>query len=101
MAVTPNSVSHLVVKTVRVSSTSFILKFTSAGLSNEDAAGGVCERCGSSTTKKLKNQWMLKMSSYADSLLDGLAETEFWDKIKIAQINWIGSAGTIMMAPVP
>ena len=62
------------------------------GLSNEDAAGGVCERCGSSTTKKLKNQWMLKMSSYADSLLDGLAETEFWDKIKTAQINWIGKS---------
>ena len=39
------------------------------GLSNEDAAGGVCERCGSLTTKKLKNQWMLKMSSYADSLI--------------------------------
>ena len=62
------------------------------GLSNEDAAGGVCERCGAATTKKLKNQWMLKMSSYADSLLDGLAETEFWDKIKTAQINWIGKS---------
>ena len=62
------------------------------GLSNEDAAGGVCERCGSPTTKKLKNQWMLKMSSYADSLLDGLKDTEFWDKIKTAQINWIGKS---------
>lgn len=62
------------------------------GLSNEDAAGGVCERCGSPTTKKLKNQWILKMSSYADSLLDGLKDTEFLDKIKTAQINWIGKS---------
>ncbi len=60
------------------------------GLSNEDAAGGVCERCGHPTTKKLKNQWMLKMSAYADSLIEGLKDTEFLDKIKLAQINWIG-----------
>lgn len=62
------------------------------GLSNEDAAGGVCERCGSETTKKLKNQWMLKMSAYADSLIEGLKDTEFLEKIKTAQINWIGKS---------
>lgn len=62
------------------------------GLSNEDAQGGVCERCGSLTTKKLKNQWVLKMSEYADKLLDGLADTEFLDKVKTAQINWIGKS---------
>lgn len=62
------------------------------GLSNEDAAGGVCERCGTATTKKLKNQWMLKMSAYADSLIEGLNDTEFLDKIKTAQINWIGKS---------
>lgn len=62
------------------------------GLSNEDAAGGVCERCGSRTEKKLKNQWILKMTAYADRLLDGLKETEFLDKIKTAQINWIGKS---------
>lgn len=62
------------------------------GLSNEDAAGGVCERCGNPTTKKLKNQWMLKMSEYADSLIEGLQDTEFLDKIKTAQINWIGKS---------
>ncbi len=62
------------------------------GLSNEDAAGGVCERCGHATTKKLKNQWMLKMSAYADSLIEGLKDTEFLDKIKTAQINWIGKS---------
>ena len=62
------------------------------GLSNEDAEGGVCERCGTKTTKKLKNQWMLKMSEYADKLIDGLPDTEFLDKVKTAQINWIGKS---------
>ena len=62
------------------------------GLSNEDAEGGVCERCGSKTTKKLKEQWMLKMSDYSQRLLDGLEETEFMDKIKTAQVNWIGKS---------
>ena len=62
------------------------------GLSNEDAEGGVCERCGAKTEKKLKSQWMLKMSSYADRLLEGLEETEFMEKIKTAQINWIGKS---------
>ena len=60
------------------------------GLSNEDAEGGVCERCGSKTEKKLKSQWMLRMSDYADRLLEGLDKTEFMEKIKTAQINWIG-----------
>ena len=63
-----------------------------SGLSNEDAEGGVCERCGSPTTKKLKNQWVLKMSEYADKLIDGLDDTEFLDKVKTAQINWIGKS---------
>ena len=62
------------------------------GLSNEDAEGGVCERCGAKTEKKLKSQWMLKMSAYADRLLEGLDETEFMEKIKTAQINWIGKS---------
>ncbi|MGM9877358.1 MAG: leucine--tRNA ligase [Bacilli bacterium] len=60
------------------------------GLSNEDSEGGVCERCGSKTEKKLKSQWMLKMSDYAQKLLDGLDKTEFMNKIKVAQVNWIG-----------
>ena len=62
------------------------------GLSNEDAAGGVCERCGSKVEKKLKNQWMLKMTAYADSLIEGLNDTDFMEKIKTAQINWIGKS---------
>ena len=60
------------------------------GLSNEDAEGGVCERCGTKTTKKLKNQWVLRMSDYADKLISGLPDTKFLDKVKTAQINWIG-----------
>ena len=71
------------------------------GLSNEDAQGGVCERCGSKTTKKLKNQWLLKMSAYADKLIDGLKDTEFLDKVKTAQINWIGkSIGSEVNFPI-
>ncbi len=62
------------------------------GLSNEDAAGGICERCGSKTEKKLKNQWMLRMTKYADRLLEGLNETDFIDRVKLAQINWIGKS---------
>ncbi len=62
------------------------------GLSNEDAEGGVCERCGTRVEKKLKNQWVLRMSNYADKLLDGLKDTEFLEKVKTAQINWIGKS---------
>ena len=61
-------------------------------LSNEDAAGGVCERCGNTVVQKEKNQWMLKMSEYAQSLLDGLEETAFADRVKLGQINWIGKS---------
>ncbi len=71
------------------------------GLSNEDAQGGVCERCGTETTKKLKNQWVLKMSKYADKLIDGLDDTDFLDKVKTAQINWIGkSIGASVNFPI-
>ena len=62
------------------------------GLSNEDSSGGVCERCGAKVVQKEKEQWMLKMSAYAEKLLDGLDDTEFQEKIKTAQINWIGKS---------
>ncbi len=62
------------------------------GLSNEDSSGGVCERCGSKVVQKEKEQWMLRMSDYAESLLDGLNDTHFADKIKLGQINWIGKS---------
>ena len=61
-------------------------------LSNEDAAGGVCERCGSVVEQKEKSQWMLKMSSYAEDLLTGLEDTHFANKVKLGQINWIGKS---------
>lgn len=71
------------------------------GLSNEDAQGGVCERCGTATEKKLKNQWVLRMSNYADKLLDGLKDTKFLDKVKTAQVNWIGkSVGATVQFPL-
>ena len=61
-------------------------------LSNEDAAGGVCERCGSQVEQKEKSQWMLKMSEYSEDLLKGLDDTNFADRVKLGQINWIGKS---------
>ena len=61
-------------------------------LSNEDAAGGVCERCGETVVQKEKSQWMLRMSDYAEDLLKGLDDTNFADKVKLGQINWIGKS---------
>ena len=61
-------------------------------LSNEDAAGGVCERCGSKVVQKEKEQWMLRMSDYAEDLLKGLDDTNFADRVKLGQINWIGKS---------
>lgn len=61
-------------------------------LSNEDSAGGVCERCGSSVVQKEKEQWMLRMSDYSEDLLKGLDDTNFAPKVKLGQINWIGKS---------
>ncbi len=61
-------------------------------LSNEDSAGGICERCGSLVVQKEKSQWMLKMSDYAEDLLKGLDDTNFAEKVKLGQINWIGKS---------
>ena len=61
-------------------------------LSNEDAAGGVCERCGDTVVQKEKSQWMLKMSDYSEDLLKGLDDTNFADRVKLGQINWIGKS---------
>ncbi len=61
-------------------------------LSNEDAAGGVCERCGEAVVQKEKSQWMLKMSEYAEDLLRGLDDTNFKERVKLGQINWIGKS---------
>ena len=61
-------------------------------LSNEDAAGGVCERCGTQVVQKEKSQWMLRMSNYSEDLLEGLKDTNFAEKVKLGQINWIGKS---------
>ena len=62
------------------------------GLSNEDSSGGVCERCGTQVEQREKEQWMLRMSDYAQDLIDGLDDTDFQERIKTAQINWIGKS---------
>ncbi|MFB0918548.1 MAG: class I tRNA ligase family protein, partial [Clostridiaceae bacterium] len=60
------------------------------GLSNEDSSGGVCERCGTQVVQKQKEQWMLRMSDYAEDLLQGLKDTKLMESIKTAQFIWIG-----------
>jgi leucyl-tRNA synthetase len=60
------------------------------GLANEEVVGGVCERCGSEVVRKVKSQWMLKITEYADKLIDDLDMVDYVDKIKVSQVNWIG-----------
>ena len=66
-------------------------------LSNEDAAGGVCERCGTVVEQREKSQWMLKMASYSEDLLKGLDDTNFAERVKLGQINWIGKSTGVEM----
>lgn len=60
------------------------------GLSNEEVVNGVCERCGSEVVQKRKSQWMLKITEYAQRLIDDLDDVNYLEKIKIQQKNWIG-----------
>ncbi len=60
------------------------------GLSNEEVVNGVCERCGSQVVQKRKSQWMLKITEYAQSLIDDLDKVDYLEKIKTQQKNWIG-----------
>ena len=60
------------------------------GLANEEVVGGVCERCGGQVVRKVKSQWMLKITDYADKLIDGLSLVDYIERIKVSQINWIG-----------
>lgn len=60
------------------------------GLANEEVVDGKCERCGTEVVHKMKNQWMLKITAYADRLIDDLEEVDFEERIKASQINWIG-----------
>ncbi len=59
-------------------------------LANEEVVNGVCERCGSEVVHKVKSQWMLKITAYAQRLIDDLAEVDFLERIKTQEINWIG-----------
>ena len=60
------------------------------GLANEEVVNGVCERCGSPVVQKEKSQWMLKITEYAQRLIDDLDDLDYLEKIKIQQKNWIG-----------
>jgi len=60
------------------------------GLANEEVVNGVCERCGGEVIRKVKSQWMLKITDYAQKLLDGLDNVDFIEKVKTQQRNWIG-----------
>ena len=60
------------------------------GLANEEVVNGVCERCGSPVVQKEKSQWMLRITKYAQRLIDDLDDVNFLDKIKAQQKNWIG-----------
>jgi len=62
------------------------------GLANEEVVGGNCERCGSKVERKTISQWVVKITKYADKLIEGLEKTNFIDKVKQAQINWIGKS---------
>ena len=60
------------------------------GLANEEVVNGVCERCGSPVVQKEKSQWMLRITKYAQRLIDDLDGIDYLDKIKAQQKNWIG-----------
>ncbi len=62
------------------------------GLANEEVIEGKCERCGAVTSQKKMNQWIVKITQYADRLIEGLTKTDFIEKVKTAQINWIGKS---------
>ena len=62
------------------------------GLANEEVVGGVCERCGGEVVKREREQWILKITKYADRLIDGLKNLDFLEQIKTQQINWIGKS---------
>ncbi len=62
------------------------------GLANEEVVNGVCERCGGEVVRKVKNQWMLKITEYADRLIKDLDDVDYIDRVKTQQTNWIGKS---------
>ncbi len=62
------------------------------GLANEEVVNGVCERCGAEVIRKVKSQWMLKITDYAEKLIEGLDGVDYVEKIAVSQKNWIGKS---------
>ena len=60
------------------------------GLANEEVVNGVCERCGAPVVRKVKSEWMLKITNYADKLIEGLNDVDYIERVKVSQKNWIG-----------
>ena len=62
------------------------------GLANEEVVNGVCERCGAPVVRKVKSEWMLKITDYAEKLLEGLNDVDYIERVKVSQKNWIGKS---------
>ncbi|MBC5685091.1 leucine--tRNA ligase [Roseburia sp. AM51-8] len=62
------------------------------GLANEEVVNGRCERCGSEVVRKVKSEWMLKITEYADKLIEGLNDVDYIERVKVSQRNWIGKS---------
>ncbi len=62
------------------------------GLANEEVVNGVCERCGSPVVRKVKSEWMLKITDYAEKLIEGLNDVDYIERVKTQQRNWIGKS---------
>ena len=71
------------------------------GLANEEVVDGVCERCGGVVVQKVRSQWMLKITEYAQRLIDDLDDLDYIERVKIQQKNWIGrSEGAEVIFPI-
>ena len=62
------------------------------GLANEEVVNGVCERCGTPVVRKVKSEWMLKITDYAEKLIEGLDHVDYIERVKVSQKNWIGKS---------
>ena len=62
------------------------------GLANEEVVNGACERCGAPVVRKVKSEWMLKITDYAEKLIEGLKDVDYIERVKTQQRNWIGKS---------
>ena len=67
-----------------------LIHICKVGLANEEVVNGVCERCGAPVVRKVKSEWMLKITDYADKLIEGLNDVDYIERVKVSQKNWIG-----------